>query len=110
MTLGHLLAATWSWDPSVIVGCLALLGVYFVVGRRRITVSQALFFSGGVLVMFLALESSLDELGDTYLFSAHMLQHLLLILLVPRCCFWACLAGWPSGYWPGRWPTGSNRF
>lgn len=93
MTLGHLLAATWSWDPSVIVGCLALLGVYFVVGRRRITVSQALFFSGGVLVMFLALESSLDELGDTYLFSAHMLQHLLLLLITPPLLLLG-LPGW----------------
>jgi len=36
-----------------------------------------------VLAMFFALESPLEALGDTYLFSAHMLQHLLLILLVP---------------------------
>jgi putative membrane protein len=44
---------------------------------------RALFFIAGVVIMWFALESSLDELGDTYLFSAHMVQHLLLILVVP---------------------------
>jgi putative membrane protein len=40
-------------------------------------------FLTGVLVLLVALESPLDALGDTYLFSAHMLQHQLLILAVP---------------------------
>ena len=35
----------------------------------------------GVLVMFLALATPLDTLGDSYLFTAHMLQHLLLTLV-----------------------------
>jgi putative membrane protein len=83
MTGGQLLTSTWSWDPSVIVGCIALLGVYFVAVRGRMTARHTIFFSSSVLVLFLALESPLEELGDTYLFSAHMLQHLLLILMVP---------------------------
>jgi len=37
----------------------------------------------GVLTLLLALVSPLDTLGDTYLFSAHMAQHLLLVLVVP---------------------------
>jgi cytochrome c oxidase assembly factor CtaG len=37
----------------------------------------------GDLVMLLALISPLDVLADDYLFSAHMLQHMLLILAVP---------------------------
>ncbi len=82
MTTWQLLASTWSWDPSVLVGCAALIGGYLVVVRSRIT-SKMLFFVAGVLVMLLALESPLEELGDTYLFSAHMAQHLLLILVVP---------------------------
>ena len=40
-------------------------------------------FTVGIAVLFVALESPLDTLADTYLFSAHMLQHLLLILIVP---------------------------
>jgi len=82
MTTWQLLASTWSWDASVLVGCAALIGGYLVVVRSRIT-SKTLFFIAGVLVMLLALESPLEKLGDTYLFSAHMAQHLLLILIVP---------------------------
>ncbi len=82
MTTWQLLASTWSWDPSVLVGCAALIGSYLVVVRSRIT-SKTLSFVAGVLVTLLALESPLEELGDTYLFSAHMAQHLLLILVVP---------------------------
>jgi putative membrane protein len=37
----------------------------------------------GIVVLMLSLESPLDALGDDYLFSAHMAQHLLLILIVP---------------------------
>src|SRR5258708_25331614 len=36
-----------------------------------------------MLFMFLALVSPLDELGDSYLFSAHMGQHLVLTIVGP---------------------------
>jgi putative membrane protein len=88
MTAGQILTSTWSWDPSVLVGCVALLGLYFFAGRGLTTTRHKIFFSSGVLVLFLALESPLEELGDTYLFSAHMLQHLLLILIVPPLLLW----------------------
>lgn len=39
----------------------------------------AVRFHLGVLVAFLAVGSPLDQLGEGYLFSAHMLQHMLLI-------------------------------
>jgi putative membrane protein len=44
---------------------------------------QTFAFLSGVLIMFLALVSPLDELGDSYLFSAHMVQHLCLTILGP---------------------------
>ena len=37
----------------------------------------------GVVTLFLTLVSPLDTLADTYFFSAHMVQHMLLILAVP---------------------------
>ena len=50
--------------------------------------------------MLLALLSPLHELGDNYLFSAHMVQHLLLTLAVPRCSSPApppgCCARWSA--------------
>jgi putative membrane protein len=43
--------------------------------------AQALMFTGGVFVVFLAEATPLHELSEQYLFSAHMVQHLLLISL-----------------------------
>jgi putative membrane protein len=43
---------------------------------------RAMFFTG-LLVLFLSLNGPLHDLSDYYLFSAHMVQHLLLTLVVP---------------------------
>jgi putative membrane protein len=82
MTTWQLLASSWEWYPSVLVGCAALLSGYLAAARRQLS-GRAWFFAGGVLVLLLALVSPLDALGDDYLFSAHMLQHMLLMLVVP---------------------------
>lgn len=78
----HIVLSAWDWEPSVLIGCALLLAAYFWVVRIR-TVLHAIYFVTGVLVMLLALVSPIDTLGDTYLFSVHMLQHLLLVLIVP---------------------------
>ncbi len=77
----HNLIWAWDFDPSIVAGCAALLGVYAIAHRRDF--SRAGWFVAGVVAMFLALVSPLDALADTYLFSAHMLQHLILVLVVP---------------------------
>lgn len=82
MTIWQFFIAGWDWEPSVIVGCAALLLAYFAAIRFRFP-RRAWCFVAGVAVLFLALVSPIDTLGDTYLFSAHMLQHILLILAVP---------------------------
>src|SRR5579884_3123123 len=81
MTTWQLLTTTWTWEPSVLLGCLALL-VGYVALARPLT-ARATFFVAGDAVLLLALLSPLDTLGDAYLFSAHMLQHLLLVLVAP---------------------------
>jgi putative membrane protein len=40
-------------------------------------------FYGGLLILILALNGPLHDLSDWYLFSAHMVQHLILTLVVP---------------------------
>jgi putative membrane protein len=40
-------------------------------------------FCGGLLVLLLALNGPMHDLSDYYLFSAHMVQHLLLTLVLP---------------------------
>lgn len=79
---------TWSWDPTVLLGMLALAAGYLwlISGRRQATTwspMSRIYFAAGLLVLFLALESPIDVGGDRYLFSLHMLQHLLLAMIVP---------------------------
>lgn len=79
---------TWSWDPTVMLGTLALAAGYgwLLRGRdRSLTWSPRarIYFAGGLLTLFLALESPIDVGGDHYLFSLHMFQHLLLAMVVP---------------------------
>lgn len=82
----------WHWSPSVIIGILLIVGFYlYAVGpwRKRHRPEEELpswrpfVFVLGFAIIFLALVSPLDELGDTYLFSAHMVQHLCLTLIAP---------------------------
>lgn len=82
MTVWQVIQRMWTWEPSVIGGCLALAAAYLAAGGGEIR-ERAAAFSAGLIVLLFALDSPLDTLGDTYLFSAHMVQHLLLILVVP---------------------------
>ncbi|MFL5701211.1 MAG: cytochrome c oxidase assembly protein [Ktedonobacteraceae bacterium] len=82
----------WNWEPSIIIGTALLVGLYlYGIGplRRKYQLAtevkrgQVVAFLLGVFIMFLALVSPLDELGDSYLFSAHMVQHLFITLVGP---------------------------
>lgn len=77
----------WGGDPGALLS-VAVLGVLYAVGVSRLwknagryhVVSRAEVFAFycGILTLLIALCSPLDALADT-LFSAHMLQHMLLI-------------------------------
>ena len=82
MTTWHLLAIAWDFDPSVVIGCAVLIGLHLAIVRGSAPL-QTLYWIAGVVILFLDLEGPLDVLGDTYLFSAHMGEHLFLILVVP---------------------------
>jgi cytochrome c oxidase assembly factor CtaG len=82
----------WNWEPSIIIGTVLIVGLYlYGIGplRRKYQLAtevkrgQVVAFLLGVFIMFLALVSPLDELGDSYLFSAHMVQHLFITLVGP---------------------------
>ncbi len=82
----------WHPHPEVLIG-LGLLKAAYLIGvgplRERYGLSdqadprQTATFTAGVLVIFVALVSPLHVLSDQYLFSAHMLQHVLLTLVAP---------------------------
>lgn len=92
----------WSWIPSVIVGLLVLVGAYLLaVGPLRkkyrwgpeVSLRQETLFLLGIAAVFIALCSPLDELGDHYLFAAHMTQHMLLTYFAPALLL-AGVPGW----------------
>lgn len=73
----------------MILGTLALGAAYLWLARGgshrsdRWPPLRRLSFSLALLTLLLALESPIDVGGDRYLFSFHMLQHVLLAMVVP---------------------------
>ena len=69
--------------PSTVIGILGLAVLYRREGRHAPpSSSQRMCFHGGLIVMFFSLNGWLHDLSDAYLFSAHMVQHLMLALAV----------------------------
>jgi putative membrane protein len=75
---------------GVVAGLIALQAVYLLcVGRFRdripgaqpVSTARQLVFAEGVAVLLVALASPLHDLSEQYLFSAHMVQHLLVTLV-----------------------------
>lgn len=82
----------WHGHPDAILGLALIEGAYLLgVGplRERYNLAddveprQIANFTAGILVIFIALSSPIHVLSDNYLFSAHMLQHVLLTLVAP---------------------------
>jgi len=77
----------WNWQPSIILGTIAVICLYlYGVGPARVKYkladevkgSQVFSFLLGVNIIFWTLFTPLDRLADDYLFTAHMILHLLL--------------------------------
>jgi cytochrome c oxidase assembly factor CtaG len=85
------LASAWHAQPLVLASAAVALALFtqaFVRLRRRgradlAPASRAVLFALAVAIGVLAVCSPLDAAADTYLLSAHMLQHVLLMDLVP---------------------------
>src|SRR5687767_12957103 len=86
----------WSIHPSTAIGIAALGALYLWAARRlrkQPTLAQRSYFFAGLLVMFASLNGPIHDLSDVYLFSAHMVQHLLLTLAMPPLLL-AGVPGW----------------
>jgi putative membrane protein len=73
----------WDLHPSVIIGLALLGGLYVYVGGLAAPRRRVASFAGALLVLGVALNGPLHNLSDGYLFSAHMVQHLVLTLVFP---------------------------
>jgi cytochrome c oxidase assembly factor CtaG len=80
MTTQEFLTSGWTWNSAVFAfSGVALAAYLWAFGfNRRIG-----FLIAGLGMFVLALVSTLNALANGYLFSAHMLQHILLLLIVP---------------------------
>ncbi len=87
----------WSPPVALTVACLLSAAIYLrgflLLRRSRPSVSpwRAVSFCGGLAVLWIALGSPLEELADRNL-TAHMIEHLLLMSVVPPLL----LVGWPA--------------
>ncbi len=81
----------WQADPVVVTGLAVLGGAYLVATLRHrrlrpdagVDVPRCISFYAGLGVLFGSLTGPLHDLSDYYLFSAHMIQHLLLAFAMP---------------------------
>jgi putative membrane protein len=106
----------WAFEPWVL-GCLALSGALYAAGAARLWAhagrgrglapSQVACWWGGWLALGVALVSPLDPLGGR-LFSAHMLQHeLLMVVAAPLMVLGRPLAAWAWAL-PAAWRPGAG--
>ncbi len=87
--------------PSTVlgVGALSLTYAWFLLRVRPrmqaapVPLRKLAAYGASLAVILLALNGPIHHLSDQYLFSAHMVQHLLLTLLVPPL-FLSGVAGW----------------
>ncbi len=82
----------WRFDPSIVLGLIALIAAYSYSARhlrklgawgKEITNRHVAFFAVGVFLIAFALMSPIDHIGEKYLLSVHMVQHILLMMIAP---------------------------
>jgi putative membrane protein len=83
-TVPSMWSEPWSWEPQIVLPLAILLALYVAGAIRRgqlylLRWRHSAFFLGW-LSLFLALTSPIHEIGEQ-LFSAHMLQHEIMILV-----------------------------
>jgi putative membrane protein len=88
----------WSIHPSTVIGLAALAAIYLWRVRRApagetLSGFRKISFLAALFVIFASLNGPLHDLSDDYLFSAHMVQHLLLTLAMPPLLI-AGIPGW----------------
>jgi putative membrane protein len=118
----HDLWTAWNWEPAILFG-LALIGIFYARGARSLwqragagregLSRRVLPFTLGWLALFAALVSPLDALSGV-LFSAHMIQHLLLMQVAAPLLvlgFSPAILAWGVPYrWRGALRTRDGAF
>lgn len=82
MSTNELLSHYWELNWTAVVIALALIIFHLRTNRHASKMSHLAYFSG-VLLFLLVTVSPLAFLGRGYLFSAHMIEHIVILLIVP---------------------------
>jgi putative membrane protein len=103
MTTEQLLISAWNWNPWVIAICFITILIYSA--RNHFHFNRKIgWLLAGAITFFLTLASPIDTLADGYLFSAHMMQHLLLLLIIPPLILLSLPSTpIPESFQNGRW-------
>lgn len=107
-------STAWSWDPGSILGIFLLVCVYFLTSgylRAKSTPfvraenTKRFNYLLGTAILFIALFSPLNAASQSYLFSAHMIQHVLISMVSAPLLisgipvrFWDQLADYPVAH------------
>ncbi len=92
----------WSFEPGVFFGVILLSGAYLLAitrwrgrfpGSAPVPPMRIASFLLAMATILLALLSPIADLSDNYLFSAHMVEHLLLTMVMPPLLLLG-LPGW----------------
>ncbi|HEX7964157.1 MAG TPA: cytochrome c oxidase assembly protein [Gammaproteobacteria bacterium] len=100
----------WDWQPAVLLALILAAGAYLAgllrmrSRRRLLDARRRAAFAAGLAAVFFALLSPLDGFADRS-FSAHMLQHLMLMLLAPPLLVYAR----PATAWLWAFPLRGRR-
>lgn len=89
-------AEFWRWVPHpevwILVGGLVALYTYAARvigpkavpgGRRPVSAAQWRWFTVGIVLLWVATDWPVHDIGEQYLYSVHMVQHILLTLVIP---------------------------
>ena len=95
---------SWQFDPVLIGGIVATALAYSLASgplrprlspEARFERGKAVLFYTALVILFLAEASPLHDLAEIFLFSAHMVQHIILSYVVPPLL----IAGTPQWIW-----------
>lgn len=70
----------WHIDLATALVIFSLCQLFFYINGFKLK-KRSVYFFGGIALLFLCVASPLHFLGENYLFSAHMLSHVLIILI-----------------------------
>lgn len=97
----------WEWKTEwVLLALLITIAVLYVrLGRytaeqqgQTLVAKHISLFMSGLALMYISIASPIDRVGEEYLFSVHMVQHNLMMYLLPRLLL-SGIPDWMITYW-----------